>query len=204
MAKGLRSFGQKGRREAGVDEAGRGCLAGPVYAAAVVIPSHFRHPLLNDSKKMKAADREELRLFIESKAQAWAVGIAEAEEIDQINILNASFLAMHRAIAQLPFLPEALLIDGNRFAAYPGVPHQCYVKGDGRFKAIAAASILAKTHRDTFMKKLALTYPQYGWERNFGYPTSQHRAAIAQFGLSPLHRRSFRSLPGQERLPLPQ
>lgn len=192
---------QKGRLEAGCDEAGRGCLAGPVFAAAVILGPNFRSSLLNDSKQISEKSRLILRQQIEEKALAWAVGVVDHKEIDEINILQASFLAMHRAIDQLKIKPELLLIDGNRFKTYEGIPHQCEIKGDGRFKAIAAASILAKTYRDEYMQKIAEDYPEYHWEQNKGYPTKSHRLAIKELGLSPYHRRSFRQLPGQTKLP---
>lgn len=184
-----------GRNEAGTDEAGRGCLAGPVYAAAVILPEDFHHPLLNDSKQLTEARRNKLRPIIESEALAWAVGIVTADEIDRINILNASILAMHRALDALTVRPGAVIVDGNRFKPYAALPWQTFVKGDSRFGNIAAASILAKTHRDEAMVKLAEQYPQYHWDVNKGYPTRDHRAAIAEHGPSPLHRLSFRLLP---------
>lgn len=184
-----------GRNEAGTDEAGRGCLAGPVYAAAVILPDDFHHPLLNDSKQLTEARRDKLRPIIETEAVAWAVGIVTAEEIDRINILNASILAMHRALDALTVRPGAVIVDGNRFKPYAALPWQTFVKGDSRFGNIAAASILAKTHRDEAMVKLAEQYPQYHWDVNKGYPTRDHRAAIAKHGPSPLHRLSFRLLP---------
>lgn len=177
--------------EAGCDEAGRGCLAGPVFAAAVILPRGFRHELLNDSKQMTEAQREEARLLIEAHALAWAVASASPEEIDHINILNASFLAMHRALEQLDPQPAALLIDGNRFKPYRKLPFTCIVKGDGKFQSIAAASILAKTHRDRLMRELADAFPQYGWSKNKGYPTAEHRSAIRLYGPCSHHRRSF-------------
>lgn len=194
MAK-LKGILQKGRLEAGCDEAGRGCLAGPVFAATVILPPNFRSPLLNDSKQISKSTRLALRELIEKKALAFAVGIVDHKEIDEINILQASFLAMHRAIDQLDIKAEILLIDGNRFKAYPDIPHQCEIKGDGRIKSIAAASILAKTYRDDYMLKLALDFPEYHWEQNKGYPTKSHREAIKEHGLSPHHRLSFRQLP---------
>jgi len=192
----LRAFLQADVLEAGCDEAGRGCLAGPVFAAAVIMPKHFRHPLLNDSKQMSEAQREEARLIIEQHALAWAVASASPREIDRVNILNASFLAMHRAIRQLDPTPESLLIDGNRFQAYGDLPFHCIIKGDGKLIPIAAASILAKTYRDACMKDLAADFPHYGWESNKGYPTAGHRAAIARHGPCPHHRRSFRLVKG--------
>lgn len=183
---------EDGLIEAGCDEAGRGCLAGPVYAAAVILPEGFYHPLLQDSKKLTEAQRDKLRPIIEAEAIAWAVGICTPEEIDEHNILRASFMAMHRAIDALAVRPQRLLIDGNRFVPYPSVPHQCIVKGDGKLTAIAAASILAKTHRDEEMIRLSILYPQYGWDKHKGYPTSAHRRAIAEHGTSPHHRLSFK------------
>jgi ribonuclease HII len=187
-------------REAGCDEAGRGCLAGPVFAAAVVLPAGFRHKLLNDSKQVAETHREELRYYIEQNAEDWAVASCTPAEIDELNILKASFEAMHRAVAALKSQPAFLLIDGNRFRPYPNIPHACIVKGDAIFRSIAAASILAKTHRDEFMTAAAVQYPRYGWKENKGYPTAAHRKAIAEFGLSPLHRKTFRQLPNQPAL----
>lgn len=186
---------------AGCDEAGRGCLAGPVFAAAVILPAGFTHPDLNDSKQMSLKNRNRLRLVIEDSALAWAVARVEAEEIDEINILNASILAMHRAISELKIKPELLLIDGHRFKAYSDIPHRCEIKGDGRFICIAAASVLAKTHRDEYMLGIHWEFPQYRWDHNMGYPTRQHRDAIRQAGISPYHRKSFRLLNGQMELP---
>jgi len=180
--------------EAGCDEAGRGCLAGPVFAAAVILPHDFFHPLLNDSKQVTEKHRVELRTYIEQHAVAWAVAQVSNEEIDRINILKASFLAMHRAVAQLKKKPDFLLIDGNRFTPYPNIPHRCIVKGDAKFASIAAASILAKTYRDDFMAALDAKFPQYAWRKNKGYPTQQHRAAIAQHGVTEWHRKSFNLL----------
>ncbi|MBR9833164.1 ribonuclease HII [Acidiluteibacter ferrifornacis] len=177
--------------EAGCDEAGRGCLAGPVYAAAVILPKSFNNDLLNDSKKLSKKNRDLLRIIIEKEALAWSVGIVTHQEIDEINILNASFLAMHRAIDQLTIKPELLLIDGNRFNAYLGIPHQCVIKGDSKFASIAAASVLAKTHRDEFMQKIHIEHPEYGWNVNQGYPTQKHRAAIEKVGSCKFHRQSF-------------
>lgn len=177
--------------EAGCDEAGRGPLAGPVFAAAVILPKDFYHPLLNDSKKMTEKARETLRPIIEREALAWAVEEVSAEEIDTINILNASIAGMQRAVRRLSIKPEFLLIDGNRFKPFDGYRHQCIVKGDGKFASIAAASVLAKTYRDEYMRKLAEQYPQYGWERNMGYPTKEHIAAIIEHGYTPHHRKSF-------------
>lgn len=181
--------------EAGCDEVGRGCLAGPVVAAAVILPKNFSHPLLNDSKQLTKAQRNMLKEEIMIAAIDYAIAEVDNHTIDKINILKASFLAMHKAIDQLKNKPELLLIDGNRFTPYPFIPHQCIVKGDSRFYAIAAASVLAKTHRDGFMEKLAEAFPQYGWERNVGYPTPAHRKAIGAFGATPWHRRSFKLLP---------
>lgn len=183
--------------EAGCDEAGRGCLAGPVTAAAVVLPKGWDHELLNDSKKITEARRDVLRTAIERDFDHWAVGVVPPEEIDEINILNASFLAMHRALAQLKARPELILVDGNRFNPYGDIAHQCVIQGDGIYRSIAAASILAKTHRDAFMKTIHKNYPQYGWDRNKGYPTKMHRQAIAEFGPTPFHRKSFALLPRQ-------
>lgn len=180
--------------EAGCDEAGRGCLAGAVYAAAVILPPDFRNELLNDSKQLTERQRYELRPVIEREAVAWAVGVTTPQEIDRMNILNASILAMHRAIGQLSVCPQHLLIDGNRFKPYPGIPHTTVVKGDGKYLSIAAASILAKTYRDDYMNRLHALYPLYGWDRNKGYPTRQHRAAIAAHGATPYHRQSFNLL----------
>lgn len=177
--------------EAGCDEAGRGCLAGPVFAAAVILPEEFKNELLNDSKKLTEKRRYELRPIIEQEAIAWAVGIVSAKEIDKINILNASFLAMHRAIETLQVKPEHLIIDGNRFRPYEGIPHQCVVKGDGKYMSIAAASILAKTYRDDYMNQIANDYPAYQWAKNKGYPTKEHRQAIEEFGATEHHRMSF-------------
>ncbi len=188
--------------EAGCDEAGRGCLAGPVFAAAVVLPPGFSHPQLQDSKQLSAGQREELRACIERDALAWAVASLSPLEIDRHNILQASFLAMHRALDQLSVRPGLLLIDGNGFLPYRNLPHHCLVKGDSRLASIAAASILAKTHRDAHMQELHGRFPQYGWDRNKGYPTAAHREALQCHGPSPHHRKSFRLLPeaGQGRL----
>ena len=190
----LQPFLVAGRVEAGCDEAGRGCLAGPVTAAAVILPSDFSNELLNDSKQLTERQRDLLRPIIEREAVAWAVAMVDAHEIDRINILNASIMAMHRAIDQLKVRPEALLIDGNRFRAYKDIPHTTIVKGDGKMMSIAAASVLAKTHRDKLMRQLAEEYPVYGWNRNKGYPTRDHRAAIAAHGVTPYHRMSFQLL----------
>lgn len=193
----LRSSRTNSKTEAGCDEAGRGCLAGPVVAAAVILPKKFRHPLLNDSKQLSRADRDRLRVEIQQTALAWAVAEVSNEEIDRINILNASILAMHRAVDQLTLKPELLLIDGNRFKPYPDIPHECIVKGDATFLSIAAASILAKTHRDELMTRHAEAHPGYQWESNMGYPTGAHRDGIRKLGLTPLHRRTFQLLPPQ-------
>lgn len=177
-------------------------MAGPVFAASVILPKKFKNPLLNDSKQLKEKDRDELRKIIENEAEAFAVGVVNNLEIDEINILNASFLAMHRAVDQLKLKPEFLLIDGNRFKAYKKIPHECIIKGDGKYMNIAAASILAKTYRDDFMMAAAKEYPQYGWEQNMGYPTKKHRDAIREFGPTPLHRMTFQLLPIQLQLEL--
>jgi len=178
--------------EAGCDEAGRGCLAGAVYAAAVILPLDFECPLLDDSKKIKEKDRYALRTIIEKEALAWAVGVVDEKEIDEINILNASFLAMHRAVEGLKITPEHLLIDGNRFKPYPNIPHDCIVKGDGKYRAIAAASILAKTYRDDYMNALHEELPMYQWDSNKGYPTKAHRQAIINHGYAAVHRKTFK------------
>ena len=184
--------------EAGCDEAGRGCLAGPVVAAAVILPHGFSNELLNDSKKLTEKQRESLRHIIEKEAVAWAVGIVSNEEIDEINILNASFLAMHRAIDQLKTIPQHLLIDGNRFNKYKSIPHTCVVKGDAKYMPIAAASILAKTHRDEIMNNLHNEFPFYDWNKNKGYPTKKHRAGIINQGVTPRHRLTFRLIANEE------
>lgn len=198
----LKNFHTKGILEAGCDEAGRGCLAGPVVAAAVILPQNFRHPLLDDSKKMTEAQRNTLRPIIEEKALAWGVGMLDNHEIDEVNILKASFYAMHRAIDQLSHAPEALLIDGNRFIQYQEIQHHCIIKGDGKYKNIAAASVLAKTYRDELMEQLHEEYPVYDWNSNKGYPTPKHRAAIKEHGATPYHRMSFQLLPAQLKLEL--
>jgi ribonuclease HII len=186
--------------EAGCDEAGRGCLAGPVFAAAVILPKDFHHPLLNDSKQLSETQRDLLREVIEKEAFAWSVARVDAPDIDRINILKASFLAMHRALDNLRQQPEFILVDGNRFYTYTGVPHLCVVKGDGKYAAIAAASVLAKTWRDEYMLRLHHEHPLYNWLSNKGYPTEAHREAIRQYGVSIYHRRSFRLLPQGEQL----
>ena len=187
--------------EAGCDEAGRGSLAGPVYAAAVILPPGYAHPWLNDSKKLTARQREYLRFIIEKEAVAWAVESVDNQMIDQINILQASILAMHKAIDKLSVRPQLILADGNRFKSYPGIPHRCIIKGDSIFLSIAAASILAKTYRDDFMRELDSQFPEYRWKNNKGYPTEEHRKAIIQTGITTFHRRSFR-LGVQMQLPL--
>ncbi|MCX6257250.1 MAG: ribonuclease HII [Bacteroidia bacterium] len=187
----LKSYFQVVYTEAGIDEAGRGCLAGPVYAAAVVLPKNFTHPLINDSKQLSGKIRYELREEIQQKALIWAVGIADNHEIDKHNIVNATLMAMHRAIDKLNSNPGYLLIDGTQFKKHKGIPYQCIVKGDSKYFSIAAASILAKTYRDDYMKEIDLLYPDYGWKQNKGYPTLFHRQAIARFGITPFHRRSF-------------
>ena len=184
----------EGKIEAGCDEAGRGCLAGSVYAAAVILPDDYQNELLNDSKQLTEKKRYQLREIIQRDAVAWAVGIVTPEEIDKINILNASILAMHRALDQLKVRPEAIIVDGNRFKKYQNIPHTTIVKGDGKYLAIAAASILAKTYRDDYMNGLAEEYPQYDWLSNKGYPTKKHREAIKQFGITPYHRKSYNLL----------
>ena len=190
----LLSHYYQGKTEAGCDEAGRGCLAGSVYAAAVILPEDYRNDLLNDSKQLTEKRRYQLRDIIQRDAVAWAVGIVTPEEIDRINILNASILAMHRALDQLAVRPEAIIVDGNRFKPYrepTPIPHTTIVKGDGKYLSIAAASILAKTYRDDYMNRLAEEYPQYDWRSNKGYPTRKHRDAIRQYGITPYHRKSF-------------
>jgi ribonuclease HII len=195
----LLNFGSE-KIEAGCDEAGRGPLAGPVFASAVILPYDYENELLNDSKQLKRSHREALEIQIKNDALAWAVCEVSPEEIDEINILNASFLAMHRAIDQLKIQPELLLIDGNRFKKYQSIPHECIVKGDGKYLSIAAASILAKVERDRIMSQAAQQYPGYGWETNAGYPTKKHRQAMRDLGITPLHRKSFRLLPEQVEL----
>jgi ribonuclease HII len=192
MKQALQAFYSPHAIEAGLDEAGRGCLAGPVVAAAVILPKDFYHVLLNDSKQLSAKQRNTLRKEIIDFAIDYAIAEVDAQTIDQINIYKASVLAMHRAVDQLKTLPEHLLVDGNRFISYPLIPHTCIVKGDSKFYSIAAASILAKTYRDEWMEKAACSYPEYAWERNAGYPTLYHRKAVLNFGPSPLHRKTFR------------
>ena len=186
--------------EAGCDEAGRGCLAGPVVAASVILPKGYSNELLNDSKKLSAKQRAILRIEIEKEAVAFAVAFVDHSKIDEINILNASFLAMHKAVEQLAHKPELLLIDGNRFKPYEGINHECIIKGDGKFMSIAAASILAKTYRDEYMNTLDDEHPGYGWSRNMGYPTKEHRDGIRTLGVTPYHRMSFKLLPEQMEL----
>ena len=186
--------------EAGCDEAGRGCLAGSVYAAAVILPSDYDSPEFNDSKKLTEKKRYLLREQVQRDAVAWAIGVVTPDEIDKINILNASFLAMHRALDQLKVRPEAVIVDGNRFKPYHDLPYTTIIKGDGRYQAIAAASILAKTYRDDYMAELAIQYPQYDWQSNKGYPTKKHREAIKNYGITPFHRRSYNLLGSELKL----
>lgn len=193
----LKSSFTKNKIEAGCDEVGRGCLAGPVVAAAVILPKKFKHPLLNDSKQLKKSDRDQLQEEIKQAAISWAVAEVSHEEIDQINILNASFKAMHLALDQLQTRPELLLIDGNRFKPYQQIEHRCIIKGDAKFLSIAAASVLAKTYRDELMEKLSIEFPGYGWATNVGYPTPEHREGIKKLGITPYHRKSFQLLPSQ-------
>jgi ribonuclease HII len=183
--------------EAGCDEAGRGCLSGPVFAAAVILPDSFEHSVLNDSKQLTEKQRKELRKIIENEAIAWSVASVDNKEIDRINILNASILAMHKALSGLKVQPEFIIVDGNRFKQYGNIAHKTIIKGDEKYKSIAAASILAKTHRDEFMEKIAKIHPQYGWEQNKGYPTKKHRFAIARYGTTPFHRLSYKLLDTQ-------
>jgi len=197
----LKPFLNKNILEAGCDEAGRGCLAGPVVAAAVILPQDFKHPVLNDSKQLSHKQRESLRIVIEKEAIAWAIGFCSPEEIDEINILNASFLAMHRAVEKLSIAPQHLLIDGNRFKSYPGIPHTCIVKGDGKYFSIAAASVLAKTFRDDLMEKIHMEFPHYRWNSNKGYGTAAHREGIAKYGTTEHHRMTFRLLDEQLKIP---
>ena len=196
----LKAYHIRGRIEAGCDEAGRGCIAGPVFAAAVILPEGFSHPLLNDSKKLTGKVREELRRIIEGEAVAFGVSMVTEAEIDRINILNASLLAMHRALDMLGTIPEHLLIDGNLFRPYRTISHTCIVRGDGQYSSIAAASVLAKTHRDAYMEELHRRHPQYGWDRNRGYPTEAHREALRIHGVTGFHRRSFRLFNEQMRI----
>ncbi|NCC98179.1 MAG: ribonuclease HII [Bacteroidia bacterium] len=194
----LLPYYKQGLIECGCDEAGRGCLAGSVFAAAVILPPDFSNELLNDSKQLTEKQRYELRPIIESSALAWAVGVVTAEKIDEINILKSSILAMHRAIDNLVIQPEHLIIDGNKFTAYKSIPHTCVIKGDGKYMSIAAASILAKTYRDDYMRDLHKQFPLYNWDVNKGYPTKKHRQAILNYGVSPFHRKTFRLLRDNE------
>lgn len=198
----MKNFFRENIIEAGCDEAGRGCLAGPVFAAAVILPSDFFHPLLNDSKQVTADHRAELRVYIEERAISYAVARVDHEEIDRINILKASFKAMHLAVRKLKMRPELLLIDGNRFTPYKKIPHECVIQGDGIYASIAAASILAKTYRDDYMLRLHRKFPQYGWNTNKAYATACHRKAIEEHGLTPYHRRSFQCFSPQLELEL--
>ena len=200
----LEKYYHKHLIEAGCDEAGRGCLSGPVYAAAVILPKDFENTLLNDSKQLSHEQRVNLRPIIEKEAICWAVGVVPNTMIDKINILNSSFLAMHRAIGKLKSIPQALLIDGNRFNKYKKIPHTCIIEGDCKYLSIAAASILAKTYRDDFMVELHEIYPHYGWNTNKGYATEKHRQAIAEFGATKYHRKSFRLFPDQLELEFPE
>lgn len=183
--------------ESGCDEVGRGCLAGPVVAAAVILPLNYKHNLLTDSKQLSKTKREIIRLDILKNALAYAISEVGHEEVDKINVLKASLVGMHRALDQLSIRPELILVDGNKFIPYKDIPHECIIKGDGKFLSIAAASILAKTHRDHLMGNLAISHPEYGWERNVGYPTKEHRNAIMKYGITPYHRKSFKLLPNQ-------
>lgn len=198
----LLSCYQTGVPEAGCDEAGRGCLAGPVFAAAVILPEDFTSEVLNDSKQLTELQRYRLRIVILKEAISWAVGICDQQEIDRINILNASILAMHKALKQLTIRPQHIIVDGNRFKPFEDLPHTCFVKGDGRFFSIAAASVLAKTYRDDYMKKIHLDFPDYGWNQNKGYPTKMHRSAILKHGITEHHRKSFKLTDDQLRLDL--
>lgn len=198
----LLGFFKEGLLEAGCDEAGRGCLAGPVFAAAVILPPDFKNETLNDSKQISEKSRFKLRKIIENEAIAWSIALISNLEIDKINILQASIKAMHGAVSKLKVKPELLLIDGNKFNPYPGIPHICFVKGDGRFLSIAAASILAKTYRDDYMMQLHTEYPVYNWKKNKGYPTKEHREGIVKAGISPHHRRSFQLLDRQLKIDL--
>ncbi len=193
----LLPYFQESVHEAGCDEAGRGCLAGPVVAAAVILPENFQNEILTDSKQLSEKKRDMLRIIIEKEALAWAVGIVDNNTIDEINILNASILAMHKAVEQLQIKPEHLIIDGNRFKPYRDIPHQCIVKGDAKYLSIAAASVLAKTHRDDIMKQLDKEFPCYYWAKNKGYPSKQHRNAIAEHGITKYHRKSYKLLDKQ-------
>jgi len=194
---GLKKYYLENTIEAGTDEAGRGCLCGPVVAAAVVFPTNFKHPLLNDSKQLTEKQREQLRPFIEENALAFGVSFISENKIDEINILQASILAMHKAIEKLAIVPEHIIVDGNKFNSYKNIPHTTIVKGDAKFMSIAAASVLAKTYRDDFMRKLDEEFPHYFWKQNKGYPTKQHRDAIRKYGVTKYHRKTFRLLPEQ-------
>jgi len=198
----LKSFFAKNLLEAGTDEAGRGCLAGPVVAAAVILPNDFQHPLLNDSKQLSEKQRNELRPIIEIEAIAYGVAFISEDKIDEINILQASILGMHQSIEKLTVKPEHIIVDGNKFKPYKDIPHKTIVKGDAKYLSIAAASILAKTYRDEFMEKIDAEFPQYYWKKNKGYPTKQHRDAIREFGSTKFHRKSFKLLPEQLKLDL--
>ncbi|HEY9170623.1 MAG TPA: ribonuclease HII [Lutibacter sp.] len=198
----LKKWFLKNTVEAGTDEAGRGCLAGPVVAAAVILPTNFHHPLLNDSKQLTEKQREILRPFIENNALAFGISYVFETKIDEINILQASILAMHLAIEKLTIEPEHIIVDGNKFKSYKNIPHATIIKGDAKFMSIAAASVLAKTYRDDFMQKLDMKFPNYQWKKNKGYPTLFHRNAIREFGITIYHRKSFRLLPEQLKLPL--
>lgn len=193
----LKAYAKEGCLEAGCDEAGRGCLAGPVVAAAVILPENFNNELINDSKQLSEKNRKLLREIIEKEALSWAVAFVNNTEVDEINVLNASYLAMHRAIGKLSVKPEHLIIDGNRFQKYEDIPHQCIIKGDSKYMAIAAASILAKTHRDEYMEVIHQEFPAYQWNKNKAYPTKKHREAISKFGITKYHRKSFRLLDDQ-------
>lgn len=197
---GLKAYFKEGVIEAGCDEAGRGCLAGPVVAAAVILPANFNDSILNDSKQLSESKRYKLRPIIETEALAWGVGFVTNQEVDEINVLNASYLAMHRAIEKLTMKPEHLIIDGNRFKAFNEIPHECIVKGDGKYFSIAAASVLAKTYRDDYMLRIALEHPEYDWDKNKGYPTKAHRTAIKKYGTTIHHRLSFKLLEDQLQL----
>ena len=194
---GLKKHFLKNQLEAGTDEAGRGCLAGPVVAAAVILPKDFKHPLLNDSKQLTEKQRELLRPYIEENALAFGVAFVDELKIDEINILQSSILAMHKSIDKLSIVPEHIIVDGNKFKDYKNIPHTTIIKGDAKFMSIAAASVLAKTYRDEFMQKIDLEFPNYYWKQNKGYPTKQHRDAIREFGITNYHRKSFRLLPEQ-------
>lgn len=201
MAK-LKSYFKENVIEAGCDEAGRGCLAGPVFGAAVILAPNFEHNVLNDSKQLSEKKRYEIRKYIEEHALAWAVGICSHDEIDQINILNASILSMQKALGDLKIVPEHIIIDGNRFKPFGNIPYETIVKGDGKYYSIAAASVLAKTYRDDYMLEMHEKYPNYKWDRNKGYPTKDHRIGIKEFGLSPIHRKTFKQLDDQLSLDL--